>query len=191
MTLDPGSAHTRAGNLPSEKKMSSDDLTQNLSANNEDDRSTQPTITAVFRLLQDMDQRVNHRLGGVETRLETVETRLEAVETRLETVETRLGTVETRLETMETRLKTMETRLETMETRFETMETRFDQLESGLARNFASIDERFIELATAMKNGFIQFSDTLADQMDQTRLHRSADYDDLLRRMRRLESKSS
>ena len=136
--------------------MSNDDLTQNLSATNEDDRSTSPTITAVFRLLQDVDKRVSGRFEGLENRIGGVETRLEAVETRLGVVETRL-----------------------------------DRLDIWLAREFASIDGRFIELANEMKNGFIQFSDKLADQMDQTRLHRAADYDDLLRRMRRLESKSS
>lgn len=104
--------------------MSSDDLTQNLSDSNEDDQATQPTITAVFRLLQDLDKRLNGRFDEVETRLGALETRLAALE---------------------------------------------------------------IE----MKTGFIKLGDKLADEMDRTRLHADADREDLLRRIRRLESKAS
>lgn len=115
--------------------MSNDDLTHNLSASNEDDKATQPTITAVFRLLQDIDSRHNGR--------------------------------------------------------FEALENRLDQLETRLARDFAAIDARFVEMSNEMKSGFIRLSDKVADQMDQTRTHHDADYQELLRRMRRLESEAS
>ncbi|MEK6324595.1 MAG: hypothetical protein AABN33_23380 [Acidobacteriota bacterium] len=122
--------------------MSNDDLTHNLSANQEDDKATQPTITAVFRLLQDLDKRFN---------------------ARFEALENRLGAVETRL----------------------------DQLETRLSRDFVGIDAHFVEMSNEMKSGFIQLSDKLADQMDHIKLHHDADYQDLLRRMRQLESKAS
>jgi chromosome segregation ATPase len=127
------------------RKMSSDDLTHNLSDSNEDDKATQPTITAVFRLLQDLDKRLNGRFAVVETRLGALETRLGALETRLGALETRLGALETRLGALENEMKT----------------------------------------------GFIQLGDKLADEMDRTRLHADADREDLLRRIRRLESKAS
>lgn len=115
--------------------MSNDDLTHKTLAGNEDDKDTQPTITAVFRLIQDLDKRFNAR--------------------------------------------------------FETVENRIDQLETRLDRDFAGIDARFVEMSNDMKNGFIQLADKLADQMDHLRLHTEADYQDLLRRMRRLESQAS
>ena len=78
-----------------------------------------------------------------------------------------------------------------MEARLERLETRFDQLELRIARDFAAVDARFVEMSNEMKNSFIQFGDKLADQMDHLRLHTEADYQDLLRRMRRLESQAS
>jgi hypothetical protein len=135
--------------------MSNDDLTNNLSAGNED-KTTHATITAVFRLLQDVDKRFSGRFDAVENRLD-------AVETRLGVVESRLGVVESRL----------------------------DQLETRLARDFAGVEARFVEMSNEMKSGFIQLADKVADQMDHLRLHTEADYQDLLRRMRRLESQAS
>jgi predicted nuclease with TOPRIM domain len=142
--------------------MSNDDLTNNLSASNED-KTTQATITAVFRLLQDVDKRVNGRLDAVESRFEALESRFEALESRFEALENRLGA----------------------------LETRFDQLETRLARDFAGVEARFVEMSNEMKSGFIQLADKVADQMDHLRLHTEADYQDLLRRMRRLESQAS
>jgi hypothetical protein len=121
--------------------MSNDDLTNNLSASNED-KTTQPTITAVFRLLQDIDRRHNARFEAIETRLAALETRL-------------------------------------------------NQLETRLARDFAGVDARFVEMSNEMKSGFTKLSDKVADQMDQTRVHHDADYQELLRRMRRLETEAS
>ena len=84
--------------------MSNDDLTHS----SEDDKTTQATITAVFRLLQDLDKRLNGRLDAIETGLDAIETRLDAIETRLDTLEARVGTLETRLGTVETRLDALE-----------------------------------------------------------------------------------
>jgi len=158
-------------------QMSNDDPTKTLPGNPIDNKATQPSITAVFRLLQDIDK----RFGG----------RFEGIETRLDTIETRLGTMETRLGTMETRLDAIETRLDAIEARIEKLETRVDQLELRMARDFAAVDARFVEMSNEMKNSFIQFGDKVADQMDHLRLHTEADYQDLLRRMRRLESQAS
>lgn len=129
--------------------MSNDDLTHKLSDSNQDDKATQPTITAVFRLLQDIDGRHNGRFEALETRFQS------------------------------------------LENRFESLENRLDQLETRLARDFATLDARFAELSNEMKSGFTRLSDKVADQMDQTRVHHDADYQELLRRMRRLESEAS
>jgi len=60
--------------------MSSDDLTRNMSNADEDNKDTQPTITAVFRLLQDVEARFNARLDETEARLNS---RLSEIEARL------------------------------------------------------------------------------------------------------------
>lgn len=52
--------------------MSSDDLTNNLADSSVDDKATQPTITAVFRLLhevQDGQKSLNSRFDALESRL--------------------------------------------------------------------------------------------------------------------------
>jgi hypothetical protein len=60
--------------------MSSDDLTHNKEKPDQDDKDTQPTITAVFRLLQDVESRQNARLDAAEARLNA---RIDGVESRL------------------------------------------------------------------------------------------------------------
>lgn len=56
--------------------MSSDDLTRNTPNADDDNKETQPTITAVFRLLQDVESRLNARLDAITVRLDEVESRL-------------------------------------------------------------------------------------------------------------------
>lgn len=74
--------------------MSSDDLTRNQPNADDDNKETQPTITAVFRLLQDVESRLNARLDGITARLDEVESRLSndiaGVNTRVTEVNTRV-----------------------------------------------------------------------------------------------------
>jgi chromosome segregation ATPase len=125
--------------------MSSDDLTNTRKNSNAEDKTTQPTITAVFRLLSEMDDRLNGRLDKVESRLDR------------------------------------------LETRFDGLETRFNGLEASLAEVDKRLSGRLDELSDQMKNGFLQ----LSDKIDRSRLHAEADYHDLLRRIRELESRAS
>ena len=78
--------------------MSSDDLTRNMANADEADKDTQPTITAVFRLLQDVESRLAAKLDGIETRsnarLDETEARLNA---RLDKTDARLDEIESRL----------------------------------------------------------------------------------------------
>ena len=148
--------------------MSNDDLTNNLSGSNED-KTTQATITAVFRLLQDIDLRHNGRFDALGNRF---------------------GALENRFDALDNRFDALENRFEALEKRLAALEARFDQLETRLARDFAAIEARFVEMSNEMKSGFIRLSDKVADQMDQTRNHHDADYQELLRRMRRLESEA-
>ena len=78
--------------------MNSDDLTRNVEDDDEGDRKTQPTITAVFRLIQDVEKRLTARVEEGESRLTT---RLEEVESRLTSeiagVDTRVTEVNTRV----------------------------------------------------------------------------------------------
>jgi DNA anti-recombination protein RmuC len=68
--------------------MSSDDLTRNMANADEDDKHTQPTITAVFRLLQDVEARLNARPDETEARLNA---RLDKTDARLDEIESRLA----------------------------------------------------------------------------------------------------
>ncbi|HLF83372.1 MAG TPA: hypothetical protein VI837_04280 [Blastocatellia bacterium] len=81
--------------------MSSDDLTRDVANTGEADKETQPTITAVFRLLQDVESRLNARLDGISTRLDEVESRLTTdiagVNARVTEVNTRVTEVNTRV----------------------------------------------------------------------------------------------
>jgi chromosome segregation ATPase len=70
--------------------MSGDDLTNNPVDSSEDDKATKPTITAVFRLLQEVQNGqtgLNSRIEGLESRLDrfesSVNSRFEALELRL------------------------------------------------------------------------------------------------------------
>ena len=121
--------------------MSSDDLTDKTN-NDETDNTTQPTITAVFRLLSE----VRDRQARLESRYESFESKVNS---------------------------------------------RFDALESRLDRDFASIDTRFAEMSEEMKRELLQLSDKLCDRIDLVRLHTDAGYEDLARRLRKLESKAS
>ena len=146
--------------------MSSDDLTRNLNSD-EEDNTTKPTITAVFRILRE----VQDGQTSLNARFDTLES--------------------------------------SFNSRFNALESsvngRFDALESRLARDFAgvdarvasidarfaSIDARFDEMSDEMKAGFLRLSDKLCDRIDRSRLHAESDYEDLLRRLRKLESKAS
>jgi hypothetical protein len=63
--------------------MSSDDHTHNLTDSREDDMATQPTITAVFRLLRDVQDgqtSLNSRFDALES---SVNSRFDALDSRL------------------------------------------------------------------------------------------------------------
>ena len=122
--------------------MSSDDPTNNLTYSSEVDKATQPTITAIFRFLHDLDKRFNGRLDKLDNRLDSLESRLA-------------------------------------------------RDFAGVDARFAGVDARFTEISEEMKNGFLRLSDKICDKIDRRRLHADADYEDLLRRMRKLESKAS
>ena len=122
--------------------MSSDDLTRNLTSKDEEDNTTKPTITAVFRLLRE-----------VKDGQTSLNARIDALES--------------------------------------SVNSRFEALESRLARDFAGVDTRFAEMSDEMKAGFLRLSDKLCDRIDRSRLHAESDYEDLLRRLRKLESKAS
>ena len=131
--------------------MSSDDLTRNLNSDQQDN-TTKPTITAVFRLLrevQDGQTSFNSRFDALESRVREVQDGQTS------------------------------------------LNSRFDALESRLARDFAGVDARFAEMSDEMKAGFLRLSDKLCDRIDRSRLHAESDYEDLLRRLRKLESKAS
>jgi predicted nuclease with TOPRIM domain len=68
--------------------MSSDDLTRDMANADEAEKETQPTITAVFRLLQDVESRLNARIDESEARLNA---RLDKTDARLDEIESRLA----------------------------------------------------------------------------------------------------
>ena len=129
--------------------MSSDDLTDRPANKDQADKTTQPTMTAIFRLLTE----VRDGQSRLEARLERLEARQEAFES--------------------------------------SVNSRFEALESRLDREFARIDARFAEMSEEFKKELLQLSDKLCDRIDLIRLHTDAGYEDLARRLRKLESKAS
>ena len=135
--------------------MSSDDLTRDLNSD-EEDNTTKPTITAVFRLLRE----VHDGQTSLNARFDTLES---SFNSRFDAIESRLAGD------------------------FEGVDARF----AGIDARFVSIDARFDEMSDEMKAGFLRLSDKLCDRIDRSRLHAESDYEDLLRRLRKLESKAS
>ena len=145
--------------------MSSDDLTRNLNSD-EEDNTTKPTITAVFRLLrevQDGQTSLNSRFDALESRVREVRDGQTSLNSRFDALESRLARD------------------------FAGVEARFASIDA----RFASIDARFDDMSDEMKAGFLRLSDKLCDRIDRSRLHAESDYEDLLRRLRKLESKAS
>ena len=108
----------------------------------EKDNTTQPTITAVFRLLQ----KVSEEQASLRSRVELFE-----------------GSVN----------------------------SRFNALDERLALEFARIDARFVEMSDEFAKALLQLSDKLCDRIDLYRAQADAGYEQLLRRLRKLESKAS
>ena len=139
--------------------MSSDDLTRDLNSD-EEDNTTKPTITAVFRLLRE----VHDGQTSLNARFDTLES---SFNSRFDTLESSFNS------------------------RFDALESRLAGDFEGVDARFVSIDARFDEMSDEMKAGFLRLSDKLCDRIDRSRLHAESDYEDLLRRLRKLESKAS
>ena len=152
--------------------MSSDDLTRN---SNSDDEATitKPTITAVFRLLRE-----------VKDGQTIFSARFDALESRVREIQDGQTSLNARFEALESRVREIQDGQTSLNARFEALESR-------LAHDFAGIDARFAEMSDEMKAGFLRLSDKLCDRIDRSRLHAESDYEDLLRRLRKLESKAS
>jgi hypothetical protein len=148
--------------------MNSDDPTDKQTNNDETENTTQPTITAVFRLLSE----VRDRQARLEFRFESFESK---VNSRFESFE---SNVSSRFESFESNVNS---RFESFESN---VNSRFEALESR-------IDTRFAEMSEEMKRELLQLSDKLCDRIDLIRLHTDAGYEDLARRLRKLESKAS
>lgn len=122
--------------------MSNDDLTQKLTNADQEDNTTQATITAVFRLVrevQDGQKGLNSRIDGLESRIAEMS----------------------------------------------------DEMKARFAEMSDEMKARIAEMSDEMKAGFLRLSDKLCDRIDRSRLHAESDYEDLLRRLRKLESKAS
>jgi methyl-accepting chemotaxis protein len=151
--------------------MSSDDLTRKLP--DDDGKTTQPMIADVFRLVEEVKQSMESRFDATDARLDQTNARLDQTNARLDQTNARLDQTNARLDQTNPRLDQTNARL--------------DEVESRLARDIAGVNTRIAELSDEMKNGFIQLSDKIV----RSRLHAEADYQDILRRMRELESKAS
>ena len=141
----------------------SDDLTENLTNSDKEDNTTQPTITAVFRLLRE----VWEGQTSLGSRLDTLE-----------------SSVNARFEALESSIRGLQDGQTSLNSRFEALESRLD-------RDFAGVDARFAEMSEEMKNGLLRLSDKLCDSIDRTRVHAEADIENIARRLRNLESKAS
>ncbi len=150
--------------------MGGDDLTHNLTNSDQEDKTTQPTITAVFRLLRD-----------VQDGQTSLSSRFDALASSIREVQDGQTSHSSRFDALESKVNTLETSVNTL----------FDALESRLDRDFASVDTRFAEMSDEMKAGLLQLSDKLCDAIDRTRVHAEADIENIARRLRKLESKAS
>ena len=143
--------------------MSNDDPTHNLPNSGEQDNTTQATITAVFRLLRE----VQDGQTSLNSRLDTLESSLNS------------------------RFEALETQVREVQDGQTALNSRFDALESRLASDFAAVDARFAEMSEEMTKALLRLSDKLSDRIDRQRMHADADIEDITRRLRKLESKAS
>jgi chromosome segregation ATPase len=173
---NPGSLVRRAETFLRRKNMSSDDLKRNLNSD-EEDSTTKPTITAVFRLLRE----VRDGQTSLNARFDTLES---SFNSRFDALESRLARD---FAAIDARFADVDARFADVDARFASIDARF----AGIDARFASIDARFDEMSDEMKAGFLRLSDKLCDRIDRSRLHAESDYEDLLRRLRKLESKAS
>ena len=141
--------------------MNSDDLTQPMT--NDEAKDTQPTITAVFRLLREVKQDVENLGAGLHT-----------INNRLDAIDMRLGANDRQFEAIDRRF-------EAIDRRFDAIDSRFDELELRLTRDIEGVNVRVIQ-------GFKEFS-TKIDILNRSRLQTEADYHGLDQRVTELESK--
>ena len=87
------------------------------------DLDTQPTITTVFRLLQDM----NGRMRAMEGKLQDMDGKLQDMDGKLQNVDGNLQQIDAKLQNMDARLNSLD---ETMQTGFDRLNDRIDQLQS-------------------------------------------------------------
>ena len=154
--------------------MSSDDPTNNLTDSDEQDNTTQATITAVFRLLREVQ--------GGQTSLNS----------RFDTLESSVRELQEGQTSLNSRFDALESSVNSRFDAFESsVNSRFEALESRLTRDFAGIDTRFAEMSDEMKMALLQLSDKLSDTIDRQRMHADADIENITRRLRKLESKAS
>jgi len=132
------------------KDAMTNDPTQDLP--NERDRTTQPSITALFELVREVKQSVD----AINARLDETNARLDGIESR-------------------------------HASDFAALNARLDEMDSRHDRDFAALDARLVELSEEVRSGFMR----LEDKIEQITMHADADYHDLRRRMRNLESKAS
>jgi phage shock protein A len=79
----------------------------------------------------------------------------------------------------------MNVRLDATNARLDATNARLDEMDTRHARDFAALDARLVELSEEVKSGFIR----LEDKIDHITTHSEADYHDLRKPMRKLESK--
>ena len=144
--------------------MSSDDLTRDI-ADNEVANTTQPTITAVFRLLTEVKVQVSE------------------VKVQVENLNARLDQTNARLDQTNARIDQTNARIDQTNARIDQTNARIDEVESRLARDIEGVNTRVIE-------GFRELSNKI-DALNRSRLQTEADYFGLLQRVTNLESKAS
>lgn len=117
--------------------MSSNDPTKKLP--NDNDKTTQPMISDVFRLVEELKAGMD---AGFVSMKQYIDTRFDAMK--------------------------------------QEMDARFDAMKQDM-------DSRFDAMSDEMKSGFMR----LEDKVDRERLHSEADYHELLKRIRQIETRAS
>ena len=118
--------------------MGSDDLNGNIEEADQDDKETQPTIAAVFRLLQDVETRFNARLDQLESRftadIAELNTRVTELNTRVTELNTRVTEVDTHVvqgfKELTHKTNALNRRALQQEAEYEDLSERIERLES-------------------------------------------------------------
>jgi methyl-accepting chemotaxis protein len=138
----------------------SDELTQKIPPDDEV-KTTQPSITAVFELIQDVKRVVDSNAA-----------RLSDIESQVQSSAARLSDIESQVQSSAARLNDIESQVESVKRAVDSNAARLNEIEAQMKSGFSTLGYKI-------------------DALNRGRLQSEADYFSLLHRVEELESKAS